>query len=122
MESIFARLFIICASAIICEIICENTSCSETVKTVCSLCICVAIFTCFIPEKNVFENFYSSFTYSEEKTEDVSKGQISSEIIEKTKIQLEKNISGYISENFGINPDTVCIQFSKASAGNSIYR
>ena len=52
-HSFFCRLFFVCAAALLCEVLSENTQSSSgkglsaAIKTVCALCVCVSVFSFF---------------------------------------------------------------------------
>lgn len=112
-SSYIAKLFWICASSLICELICKNTSDSKSstssaVKLICSLCICITVFSAFLPGSKIIEDF-ENFTYTQEnKSYDLFS---ENELIENTRSTLENNLSEAIFLSFGIKPTRVSIEF-----------
>ena len=120
----FTKLFIVCICAVISEIICDGISENQgtvfsAVKILCSLCICLTVFSAFF-EKNILfdealklKNELAASASSTVKTERVQC------FLENTKKELEKNISETIFIKTGINPTEVCIQLNIESENNN---
>ena len=116
LHDYFIKLFFICAASVICEWLCENTksgkeSVGAALKVVCALCVCVTVFSVFMSEK-VWQNaagFISSVT---DAGSAAALAPDESTLIEQTRKQLEKQICRKIFENYGINAEQVCIQFT----------
>lgn len=118
LQSGLTRLFLVCASAILCELIggyAKKNACFRTLKTVCSLCVCVTVFSFFGGNADgtlseVFDALESlSSAHTSSSTYDASPERA---LLEKTRTALEDEVKKEIFENCGINPTRLCISFS----------
>ena len=112
-SSYIAKLFWICAASLICELICKNTSDSKNstfsaVKLICSLCICITVFSAFLPGSKILEDL-ENLTYTQENNEYDMFSE--NELIDNTRLTLETNISEAVFSSFGIKPTHVSIEF-----------
>lgn len=107
------KLFIVCTASYMCELICKNTAdpkstVSTAVKLICSLCICITVFSIFFSGDKILNDFGNLADYSE----NIVNNPFSEDtVIENTKTTLEHNLSDAIFESFGIKPVSVCIEF-----------
>lgn len=108
--SFFAELLFVCAASVLCDAVCETSvskGIAASLKIVCSLCICAVVFS-FSPASVKNVNFgFAEYDFR-------NSGYVSDEIIiERTREELEKNMSETIYQKFGIKPVSVSISFSK---------
>lgn len=110
------ELLCVCAVAVLCDLICENSSSKglySALKIVCSLCVCCVMLS-FVPTTAYRASEAFGVTYSQENHE------LSSDaFLELTKAELEKNMSETIYRKFGIKPHSLGIDFSKEETGDS---
>ncbi len=129
-HSFFCRLFFVCAAALLCEVLSENTQSSSgkglsaAIKTVCALCVCVSVFSFFgnITGKGNFD-ISTFFALPEVSEEQVTSGTENfSLLLEKTKAELETQIKNAVSDKYGINPDAVRIDLTvnKKNSGTEV--
>ena len=108
----FITLFWVCILCSLCDIISGFTSegLARALKLVCSLTLLLAVFpTAFSGCSSNFSDLSSKLiSYSGE----ISGNEADSLLIEKSKEELENNVSLAIYEKFGIKPDSVSIEFS----------
>lgn len=116
LQSGFIRLFGVCAMALLCELIAENTkksACYTALKTVCALCVCVTVFSSFSSDlsterlKQAFENAEQSLTSI------VPTGtEPEAAVLERTRDELITQTKQRILEKYGITPVELGISFS----------
>ncbi len=119
----FSKLFLVCAGAVICEIVCESTfenknTVYSAVRIVCSLCVCLTVFSIFF-EKDVFIDealrLKDEIAVSRSAAQTTDSMQL---LIESTSTELENKLSDIIFEKTGINPASVSIQLNIKSKDN----
>ncbi len=119
-QSGLVRLFLVCASALLCELIggyAKKNACFKALKTVCSLCVCVTVFSFF--GKGARGGLSETLDVLDTVEETVLTGvsSVSAEaseeaLLEKTRTLLENELKEEIFEEYGINPTRLCISFS----------
>ena len=116
IHTYFIRLFFICAASIFCEIISENTKAGKSsvgtaLKLVCSLCICITVFS-FFRTDDLLSGLQGMLDAVEKAGSAAAFAPDETLLLEKTRMQLEKQIDTDIFENCGIKPTDVSIQFT----------
>lgn len=110
------KLFYICTGAVICDLICGSSSFSkgnkEVVKTVCSLCVCLTVFSFFLPADDLLDKAQKMLEQAESVYVDTDAIKSQNTVIENTRINLEKELSSAIFRDYGIKPISVSIDFS----------
>ena len=110
----FVSLFLVCILCALCDIISGFASegLTRALKLVCSLTLLLTVFPSVFSGCNNsnFRNITAKL--SDFDTSISSDITTSSVIIEKSKKELENNLSLAIYEKFGINPDSVSIEFT----------
>ncbi len=110
----FITLFFVCVLCAVCDIVSGFTSegLTRALKLVCSLTLLVTIFPSAISgcSNSSFSDLTAKLTNLDTNTS--SYATTDSVIIEKSKKELENNVSLAIYEKFGIKPDNVSIEFT----------
>ncbi|MCR5353483.1 MAG: hypothetical protein K6D98_04185 [Clostridiales bacterium] len=98
------KIITVAFASVLCEAL-TDFQMTKAVKFVCGMCICVTIFSFLsFQGEDVFDISFPASESDEIKISDVYK--------EKLTRELENQISADIYENFGIMPDSVCINIS----------
>ena len=116
-SSYFSKLFCICACSLVCEIVChsvsqKNSGIFQTVKIICSLCICITVFSAFFSSQCFTEDLDKITSQIEAVTQNINTENNGNGVIESIKIQLENDVSKNILKKTGINPVSVSIQLN----------
>ena len=110
----FITLFLVCVLCALCDIVSGFTSegLTRALKLVCSLTLLLAVFPSAFSGcgKDDLQALTTKLTdFNAAKFSDTNTDSV---IIEKSKNELENNVSLAIYEKFGIKPDSVSIEFT----------
>ena len=108
------KIITVAFASVLCEALTDSRM-ANAVRFVCGICICVTIFS-FLSFQggDVFDIPFPVSDISVAEGTDVYKEKLSSE--------LENQISADIYENFGIMPDSVCINISMENESVTVKR
>jgi hypothetical protein len=116
------KLFYICTGAVICDLLCGSSNFSNgnkaVVKMVCSLCVCVTVFSFFLPTGDILGKIEEVLEDAQNVYVDTDAIKSENTVIENTRINLEKELSLAIFQNYGIKPIRVSIDFSVKKHGS----
>ncbi len=111
-----SRLFYICTGAVICDLICGSSNFSRgntaAVKMICSLCVCVTVFSFFLPTGDIIGKVEKMLEDAQDIYVDTDTVKFEDTVIENTRINLEKEMYSAVFQNYGIKPVRVSIDFS----------
>lgn len=111
----FTKLFCICACSLVCEIVCisigtKNNSVFQSVKIICSLCICIIVFSAFFNSNSFIESIDDISNNISDISNGVQTSSSENEIIKSVNKQIENELSKSINKKTGIKPVSLSIQ------------
>lgn len=117
LHGYFVRLFLICLAAALAEMICEHTksaggSVGNAVRLICSLCVCVTVFSAFLSGTGITEKAEDLWNYAEQSTFSQEETSGTAMLMEQTRQNLENELAAKIFEHYGIKTTAVRIEFS----------
>lgn len=110
----FISLFTVCILCVLCDLLADFTSkgVSSALKLVCSIVLLLTVFSAILNGCNISSLKNSFSAIADTASYDVAVSSSDELFLEKTRHELEKNLSITLYEKFGIKPDYVSIEFN----------
>lgn len=116
LQSGFTRLFFVCATALLCDLLAENakkSSCYKALKLICALCVCLTVFSLFSNDLSD-EKLKQAFEKAEQSMASpvTPRAEPEAALLEKTRVELTKQTKQILFEKYGITPTGLDISFN----------
>lgn len=119
MKEYFNNLFIVALAACVGQLICENADIKKSgiysaIKLICSLCICLSVFSFFISDEAISETKKIIDDAVNEIHTFSAEASLSSDgyLLDQTKKELQSSLSNLIYDKTGIKPVYAGINFN----------